>query len=57
MMSVSGYIGNEQLGECLSGSDVVVIPAGVPRKPGNWYYKPFKSILEKIWSFMISSTD
>lgn len=25
---------NEGLGEALSGSDVVVIPAGVPRKPG-----------------------
>jgi len=22
------------LGECLSGSDIVLIPAGVPRKPG-----------------------
>lgn len=29
-----GYVGADQLGECLSGSDVVVIPAGVPRKPG-----------------------
>uniref|UniRef100_A0A6S8Z9Z8 Malate dehydrogenase n=1 Tax=Ditylum brightwellii TaxID=49249 RepID=A0A6S8Z9Z8_9STRA len=25
---------NEGLGECLTGADVVVIPAGVPRKPG-----------------------
>lgn len=32
--SVSGHAGAEQLGECLSGADVVVIPAGVPRKPG-----------------------
>nr|CAB3263711.1 malate dehydrogenase, mitochondrial-like [Phallusia mammillata] len=31
---VSGHIGAEQLGDCLTGSDVVVIPAGVPRKPG-----------------------
>lgn len=25
---------DDQLGEALEGSDVVVIPAGVPRKPG-----------------------
>jgi len=31
---VSGYVGTEQLRECLEGSEVVVIPAGVPRKPG-----------------------
>ncbi|XP_073429930.1 malate dehydrogenase, mitochondrial [Dendrobates tinctorius] len=32
--SVTGYIGAEQLPESLKGADVVVIPAGVPRKPG-----------------------
>ena len=31
---VKGYVGPDQLGECVEGSDVVVIPAGVPRKPG-----------------------
>lgn len=31
---VTGYIGAEQLPESLKGADVVVIPAGVPRKPG-----------------------
>lgn len=31
---VTGHVGAEQLGDALSGSDVVVIPAGVPRKPG-----------------------
>ncbi|OVA14507.1 Lactate/malate dehydrogenase [Macleaya cordata] len=31
---VSGYMGEEQLGHALEGSDVVIIPAGVPRKPG-----------------------
>lgn len=31
---VSGYTGDEQLGSALEGADVVVIPAGVPRKPG-----------------------
>ena len=32
---VEGYIGEEQLPQALEGSQVVVIPAGVPRKPGN----------------------
>ncbi|KAM9320615.1 malate dehydrogenase, mitochondrial [Gastrophryne carolinensis] len=32
--NVKGFIGAEQLPECLKGADVVVIPAGVPRKPG-----------------------
>jgi malate dehydrogenase len=31
---VTGHIGEDQLGEALTGADVVVIPAGVPRKPG-----------------------
>ncbi|KAH6812308.1 Lactate/malate dehydrogenase family protein [Perilla frutescens var. frutescens] len=31
---VKGYAGDDQLGEALEGSDVVIIPAGVPRKPG-----------------------
>ncbi|CAD5174139.1 malate dehydrogenase, mitochondrial-like [Musa acuminata AAA Group] len=31
---VAGYVGEEQLGKALEGSDVVIIPAGVPRKPG-----------------------
>ncbi|XP_016951491.1 malate dehydrogenase, mitochondrial [Drosophila biarmipes] len=30
----TGFIGADQLGDSLKGSDVVVIPAGVPRKPG-----------------------
>ncbi|EDW68423.1 malate dehydrogenase, mitochondrial [Drosophila novamexicana] len=29
-----GFMGADQLGASLKGSDVVVIPAGVPRKPG-----------------------
>ncbi|PNJ85514.1 MDH2 isoform 6 [Pongo abelii] len=32
--AVKGYLGPEQLPDCLKGCDVVVIPAGVPRKPG-----------------------
>ncbi|XP_059669873.1 malate dehydrogenase, mitochondrial-like isoform X2 [Cornus florida] len=31
---VKGYVGEDQLGQALEGADVVIIPAGVPRKPG-----------------------
>ncbi|KAK7257169.1 hypothetical protein RIF29_30948 [Crotalaria pallida] len=31
---VVGYQGEENLGKALEGADVVIIPAGVPRKPG-----------------------
>ena len=31
---VKGYAGEDQLAEALKGCDVVIIPAGVPRKPG-----------------------
>ncbi|XP_057458356.1 malate dehydrogenase, mitochondrial [Lotus japonicus] len=31
---VVGYQGEEQLGKALEGADIVIIPAGVPRKPG-----------------------
>ncbi|KAL6553490.1 hypothetical protein OROGR_007332 [Orobanche gracilis] len=31
---VKGYAAEEQLGQALDGSDIVIIPAGVPRKPG-----------------------
>lgn len=31
---VSGYVGNEEISKALTGADIVVIPAGVPRKPG-----------------------
>ncbi|PKA53348.1 Malate dehydrogenase, mitochondrial [Apostasia shenzhenica] len=31
---VTGYQSEEQLGQALEGSDLVIIPAGVPRKPG-----------------------
>ncbi|KAF4363751.1 hypothetical protein CsatB_000169 [Cannabis sativa] len=31
---VKGYVGEENLGEALKDADVVIIPAGVPRKPG-----------------------
>jgi malate dehydrogenase len=31
---VSGFVGKEQMSDALKGAEVVVIPAGVPRKPG-----------------------
>ncbi|KAJ6728232.1 malate dehydrogenase [Salix koriyanagi] len=31
---VYGYSGEAELGKALEGADVVIIPAGVPRKPG-----------------------
>ena len=33
-MQVFGYAEDSNLGKALEGSDVVIIPAGVPRKPG-----------------------
>lgn len=33
-VKVSAYTGQEQLGDALRGCQLVVIPAGVPRKPG-----------------------
>lgn len=32
--NVTGHLGPDQLGDALQGCDVVLIPAGVPRKPG-----------------------
>uniref|UniRef100_A0A061QWK0 Malate dehydrogenase n=1 Tax=Tetraselmis sp. GSL018 TaxID=582737 RepID=A0A061QWK0_9CHLO len=31
---VAGFCGDAELGDCLNGCDLVIIPAGVPRKPG-----------------------
>lgn len=33
-MQVEGYAGEADLGKALKGCDLVIIPAGVPRKPG-----------------------
>jgi malate dehydrogenase len=33
-LQVRGFVGNDQLEAALDGVDLVVIPAGVPRKPG-----------------------
>lgn len=38
MSSIPGFLGPEQLPECLKGCNVVVIPAGVPRKPGMLFF-------------------
>ena len=34
IQQVTGHTGQESLGDSLAGADLVVIPAGVPRKPG-----------------------
>lgn len=31
---VTGHKGSEQLGDALKGCDIIIVPAGVPRKPG-----------------------
>ncbi|KAL8534692.1 hypothetical protein ACS0TY_010645 [Phlomoides rotata] len=31
---IEGYAGEDHLGQALEGSDIVIIPVGVPRKPG-----------------------
>ena len=33
-LQVTAHVGADQLGACLAGAELVVIPAGVPRKPG-----------------------
>jgi len=33
-IQVKGYVGDAQLDEAVKGADIIVIPAGVPRKPG-----------------------
>lgn len=33
-VQIQGYLGPESLAGCLAGADLVLIPAGVPRKPG-----------------------
>ena len=33
-LQVTGYTGPEKLGQALYGADLVLIPAGIPRKPG-----------------------
>jgi malate dehydrogenase len=35
---VRAYVGKEELANALKGMDLVVIPAGVPRKPGICFF-------------------
>lgn len=35
VLFIYSFNGQEQLRDALKGADLVVIPAGVPRKPGN----------------------
>ena len=42
--------GEDQLGEALKGADVVIIPAGVPRKPGMTRDDLFKVGLSQLAS-------
>lgn len=41
--TVKGFMGDDQLSEALTGCKIVVIPAGVPRKPGNKCFFLFKA--------------
>jgi malate dehydrogenase len=34
LIQVRGFLGQKQLKDALTGMDLVIIPAGVPRKPG-----------------------
>jgi malate dehydrogenase len=36
---VKAFVGQEQLHDSLVGADIVVIPAGVPRKPGSFAFQ------------------
>ena len=38
MLQVLAYDGADQLEACLKGTELVLIPAGVPRKPGLWFF-------------------
>ena len=34
LSSVTAHVGPEQLSACLEDCDLVIVPAGLPRKPG-----------------------
>ncbi len=40
----TGYMADEQLKESLKGADIVVIPAGVPRKPGKAKFLVYRTL-------------
>ncbi len=49
---VKAFVGKDELAHALKGIDLVVIPAGVPRKPGKinfyFYQKKRQSLLFKV---------
>ena len=50
---VRAFVGKEELANALKGMDLVVIPAGVPRKPG----KTNCSLLQRNEKFICSRHD
>lgn len=51
MSLCSGYIGADQLDAALKGCEVVVIPAGVPRKPGTAQQIQPESVKRRIKNY------
>lgn len=50
-VKVKGYVGKSELNDALKGMDLVVIPAGVPRKPGNLFKFHFDEKLNPRFFF------
>lgn len=51
---MQGYAGDDQLAEALKGADVVIMPAGVPRKPGMTRDDLFKvRCFEYLWRQLV----
>lgn len=46
---VCGFLGQKELHDCLQGADIVLIPAGVPRKPGLKQYFFCYNYVEPIY--------
>jgi len=38
LLQVRGYCGPEEMNDAFDGADLIIIPAGVPRKPGGTTY-------------------
>ncbi|XP_071179844.1 malate dehydrogenase, mitochondrial-like isoform X1 [Mytilus edulis] len=54
---VTGYLGNVQLEPCLSKSDVVLITAGIPRKPGMTEDEQFNTNAEIVKDLVSACAD
>lgn len=50
---VTGHVGKDALAEALSGAHTVVIPAGVPRKPGMTRDDLFKVNIHLVIAYVI----